>query len=332
MTTEYLLRQMGTIDPAFIEEAAPGWGRRSSRRVVAVILAAALALLLVSCGVAAAIYGDSIQNWFSHYWEAVTGREMGEGQTAIIDHLTQEIGLSQTMDGITVTVDSATVGDDCFYLLLRVEGADFSKRYSYGFREVDVELSPDPIEEEGGLGGFGVNFHGIDGDGAALLILDWNYSAESGFSRDTRPLEILLTLSDFGRDIHVAEREIFAEATWEFAFTLDRSNAPQVLELPDTEVQMTDLKKQESVSVPITDIQLTSTGIRFCCDDQGGVFAISAYIKVFLKNGASVNIGGGVGTRLEDSEILSCSYPWSVPVDLEEVAGIQIGDTYISVP
>ena len=103
--------------------------RMLKRRFPAALIAAVLAMFLMGAGVAAIIYGDSIQNWFSHYWEIITGQQMSDEQATTIDHLSQEIGLSQTVGDVTVTVDSATVGYDNFFLLLRVNGIEFSSKY-----------------------------------------------------------------------------------------------------------------------------------------------------------------------------------------------------------
>ena len=56
------------------------------RRWPVALIAAILCLFLMGAGVVAVIYGDSIQNWFGHYFELVTGQNMSEGQTALIDH------------------------------------------------------------------------------------------------------------------------------------------------------------------------------------------------------------------------------------------------------
>ena len=61
------------------------------RRWPVALIAAILCLFLMGAGVVAVIYGDSIQNWFGHYFELVTGQDMSEGQTALIDHLSQDI-------------------------------------------------------------------------------------------------------------------------------------------------------------------------------------------------------------------------------------------------
>ena len=75
------------------------------RRLPVALIAAILALVLMGAGVVAIVYGDSIQSWFGHYWEQVTGQPMSDQHTALIDHLSQEIDLAQTVGDVTVTVD-----------------------------------------------------------------------------------------------------------------------------------------------------------------------------------------------------------------------------------
>ncbi|MBQ8834857.1 MAG: hypothetical protein IJ001_08045 [Oscillospiraceae bacterium] len=68
MTAEGILYQLSFIAPCYIEEAAPGQGtgKLPKRRLLALILAAALALLLISCGVVA-LSEETIREWFLKY-------------------------------------------------------------------------------------------------------------------------------------------------------------------------------------------------------------------------------------------------------------------------
>ena len=198
MKSERLLRNLNDIDGTYILEANPIEVAQhiSRKKITALILAAALALFLVSCGVVAVIYGDSIQSWFGFYWQRITGQDMEVEQTAIIDHLSQNIGISSTSGEVTVSMDSATVSEDIFYLLIRVEGVPFSHRKCYDFRERNIKISPDPAAEFGGMGSFGIRFLGLDGDGAALFLLDHQSSPYSGFEDGTEDYEISLILTD----------------------------------------------------------------------------------------------------------------------------------------
>lgn len=198
MKIERILNNLTYVDDAYIAEAAPGCAVRSisRKKIMMIALAAALALFLVSCGVAAVIFGDSIRSWFGFYWHRITGQEMETEQTAIIDHLSQPIGISATEGKITVTVDSATVSEDLFYLLIRVEGRPFYPREDYNFDKRHLEISPDPMAESGGIGSYGIKYLGIDGDGSALFLLDHQCSPYSGFEGSTTNYEISLSLTD----------------------------------------------------------------------------------------------------------------------------------------
>lgn len=334
MNEKVLFESLNAIDDAILIRSEQNFIKKRTPRISVILIAAALAALLMGAGLAAMMYGDNIQNWFGHYWELVTGQEMSEKQTALIDHLTQNIGLSQTVDGVTVSIDSATVGMDTFYLLLRVEGARLSERYDYGFRHLDMIVSPDPLAEFGGLGSYGPQYHGIDGDGAALILLHYDYVTSRGYVEDTRPLDITITLNDFCKRPHVNERKILAKGTWDFHFTLERNQLPGQIALPDTEVMVADLEHRKDyteVSVTFTDMILTNTGLQFMYDYRKGTLHLVDGVEVILKSGVSIGVSGGTGTPLEDSGLLFCSYKWVVPVNLEEVSGVRIGKTIIPV-
>lgn len=329
---------MGEIEDRYVTEAIAYRPRAASphlrRRLPAALLAAITALLLMGCGVVAIMYGDSIQSWFSHYWEAITGQRITESQAAVIDHLSQEIGLSQTVGDVTVTVDSAAVGDDNFFLLLRAEGLKFSARYDYGFSSIDMAVEPDPLEEGGGMGGFSFQWLGLDGDGASLFRIEYSYASASrtGYDQDLSPIDITLTLETLVRSPNVDREKTLAEGQWSFHFSLDRSDLPETVHLPDTEVMAMDLDKQELVPVTLKNIELTNTGLRFQYDRGEGTLTIEPPIMVMLNNGSAIRDGSGAATPTEDGSTWNCSHHWLVPVDLDEVSAIRIGGTEIAIP
>lgn len=301
-----------------------------ARRLSTVTAAAVLLLLLLGCAVVGTVYGQSIQSWFAHYWQAVNHQAMSEGQAAMIDHLTQEIHQSQTVDGVTVTVDSATVGDDNFFLLLRVDGADFSKRWGYRFEEMDMKLSPDPIEENEGLGGYGFQYQGLDGDGSVLMLMDMGYASSQGFQADTSPLEVTLTLTDLVESGGNHEK-MLTQGTWSFAFTLDRSQIPAPVSLPDTTIDVMDRNRETPIIVEVKKLQLTNTGVRFQYSPSQAAMD-KLRLTLILEDGTEIRDNGGFGTGMEDGDSMFVSYQWSVPVDLEEAAALRIGDMELPIP
>ena len=327
---------MGEIDTRYIDQVLafrPVVRRHPFRRMPAALIAAVLALLLMGAGISAAIlYGDSIKSWFVYHWNEITGQSMDQGQIAVIDHLSQEIGISQTVGNVTVTVDSAAVGDDNFYLLLKVEGIQTSSDHSYDFLQWTVEATPDPLADDFAVGWY-AEYLGISQNGAALLLFTYRYLGESGFTPDTRPLQIHLGVQNLAQDAHTDQETILAEGEWNFTFTIDRSQTMETITLPDTEVMATDVNRQEQVAVTLTQIELTSTGLRFQYPHSSrSLFLSGQKVAAVLKDGSAVGTNGGMGSLSQDGADLCCVYQWTVPVDLDQVAAIQIGDTQIDVP
>lgn len=324
--------RMGYLSETTVKNTVHTTGsRRFTRRWTTILVAAILSLCLMGAGIAAVIYGENIQSWFSHYWEEITGQSMSEGHIAVIEHLSQEIGVSQTVGDVTITMDSATVGDDNFFLLLKVGGMDFSNKHSYDFQTATMETSPDPLVD-GAFVGWGIDYIGVDGDGAALLLLNYEYLSDSGFVQDARPLQVWLRLGNLARDAHTDKEKVLLEGEWHYSFVIDRSQPIEVFALPDTEVMATD-EEQKEVPVMITNIELTNTGLRFQYDyDEGTLFIADQRIVVVLKNGNIMENNGGIGSPTEDNVGMSYTYQWLVPINLDEVEAVKIGDTQIDVP
>ena len=327
-----LYQAFEVIDDDILERSERGNRKFISfhRRLPITLVAVLLALLLMGVGVVAVVYGDNIQTWFGHYFGIVTGQEMSAAQMVLLDHLSQEISQSQTVDGTTVTVDSVTVGDDNFYLLLRVEGGKFSERHQYHFDTFALEVSPEPTEDIGGLGrGGNPRFYGLDEDGVALMLLEFSYATKVGFVPDTTPLDAHLVLEDL--ICESPEEKLIAEGVWEFKFIIDRSNPPESISLSDTEVVMMDRHVAENVLFHLKKIELTNTGIRFQYDHNEGFPDVEKGLAVLLENGASIGYSGGATALMQDDTTVNCSYQWQIPVNLDEVKAVRIGNVDIPV-
>ena len=85
-----------------------------------VLIAAIVVLALAGTALAAAIPG--IQEWFGQQWMKETGRPIHTDQMGLIDQLSDAVGVSATVDGVTVTVDSVTRGENMIWFLLRYDG------------------------------------------------------------------------------------------------------------------------------------------------------------------------------------------------------------------
>ena len=337
MKSATFVNAMGEISEKYIMEAVSYKPEaRSSHHLKhhfpASMIAAVLALLLMGAGFVAVIYGNSIQNWFSHYWEIITGQAMNDAQTAVLNRLSQNIGLSQTDNGVTVTVDSATVGDDIFFLLVRVEGVQFSNKYGYEIKNYSLQVTPDLLLDPDTMGAFGLEYCGLDGDGTALFLVTYDYTSRAQFMRDTRPLEVELNLKNLVQKMNLRDSKLLAEGEWDFTFSLDRSQFPEIFRLPDTKVTVFDSGINQNVEIAISNIEVTSTGLRFQYDQNDMLSVIRlADINAILEGSISVSCSNGSGIREENGNSIYFSGHWHTPISLDEIYAIQIGDTQILV-
>ena len=305
-------------------------GRQAPRRHPGALRAAtavlAAAVLLTVGGVA--LSGQpAVRAWFDRYWQAIAGKPMEEGQSLLLQGLTQTIGVSDTENGVTVTADSAVVGDDSFWLLLKVSGPELSTRYGYTFGNDTLTLTPDPAEA-GGTFSWGLESHGVNADGEAELLLQYSYQLKSGANPPwTEDMAVTLRLTDLIQGRSTGADATVAAGTWELNFTL-RSGDVATVSLPDTWVECTD-GQEGTQRLLLRDITLTATGIRF--SSRGEAPRVELVPALVLRDGTEVDYGDGTGAARADGLGLEHSFHWRVPVDLTQVSAVRICDTVIPV-
>ena len=305
MKNDDILYALTDIREDFLEEAAPVRRRPLSRWLTAAV-AASLALLLMGAGI---LFGGSVQDWMAHRWAVENTRPMSEGQATLVDSMSQEIGLSQTIGGITVDVDSALFGDRGFRILVRVRGLQFDQAQGVCFDRWTMELQPDPTEGMGRR--IGWEFAGFDSDGSWLLFFrcDWDEAV-----RPDAPFMVRLSMSDLvftggpiGEIVKVVQ-----EGTWEFEFPLEVTGVPEPIRLPDCTV-----KTEKGEELELKNLVLYSTGISYEKIGEGDF-----EITVILADGSTIAATLGLGD----------SRWWDVPVDPEQVTALRLGETTIQIP
>lgn len=302
--------------------------RMSVQKVWIVAAVIALTILLASCGIAAVIFGGSIQEWFGFYWGEITGQDMGAGQTAIINKLSQEIGSSDTYGEVTVTVDSATGSEGMFYLLIRVEGCSFNKQYQYSFDARRLQIDPEMLPDACKVTSYSIRYLGVDQNGAGLFLMDLCYDLSDTGENDLGPLPMRLTLKNLIRTINQKEKTV-KEGQWSISFSLDRSQIPEKIELPDTLVSGFNEKTGQNISVMLRNIVLSNTNLRYTFDSPQGSIAVYSNISVLLKNGSCIKEGQGIGTLSEDSLTSNYIWHWSIPLNMDDIASVIIAGTEI---
>ena len=335
MNSNDILDMVGEATDTYVWDAQQVRGRAVSsakRKLVLVVLAAAMVLALVSCGVAAVIHGDSIQEWFSHYWEQITGQEMEADQTAVIRELSQKIGVSATDGNLTITVDSATGSENIFYFLVRVEGHPFTQKHRYSFASRRLTVTEEALPNNLRVSSFGIQYLGVAEDGAGLFLIHYDYATADGDIGDIKALPMTLYLENMTRrNPHRDHKtaKIVEEGKWSISFTLDRSPISEKVQLPNTEVGGMDYETGERVSITLSNIVLSNTGIRFTYDSKGGTVEPYSGFLVLLKNGARIEDGQGAGTVEDDLTTRNYDWHWTIPLNLDDIASISIGGTEI---
>ena len=309
------------------------------RRFLVVLIAAILALFLMGAGFMASKYGDSIQSWFTYYWKEITGQDISNPHAYVIDRLSQKIDLSETVEGVTVTVDSVTVGEGSIVILLRVEGLAFSKKHEYGFDEAQIKLAPETAEDILGL--FytsSYNFLGLDTDGAALFLIYCDYPVKDEPQMEKPPYKVTLSMTNFSQNPKTDNRMLLTKGEWHFTFSIDR-NKIDIRRLPDTQVMgLYYSEDNEAIQTPIvlTNMKLSNTGLAFQFyryDSQGRALHLDTSalnLWIVLNSGQEIGARGGSENILTDG-ISYHNYTWKFPANLDEVVAVKIGEVAIPI-
>ena len=264
---------------------------------------------------------------------------MSDPHASVIDRLSQRIDLSETVEGVTVTVDSATVGEGSIVILLRVEGLAFSKKHEYGFDEAQIKLAPETAEDILGLFcAYSYNFLGLDADGAALFLIYFDYSVKDEPQTEKPPYKVTLSMTNFSQDPKTDNRMLLAEGEWHFTFSIDR-NRIDIRRLPDTQVMglyYSEDNKAIQTPIVLTNMKISNTGLAFQFyryDSQGRALHLDTSalnLWIVLNSGQEIGARGGSENILTDG-ISYHNYTWKFPANLDEVIGVKIGDTVIPI-
>ena len=110
----------------------------------------------------------------------------------------------------------------------------------------------------------------------------------------------------------------------------------EIKKLRDTWVGAIDYSGENGPSetqVLMTDMELTNTSLHFQYGWRDGEVVADIELKegrVVLSNGQEVGASSGSGIKQKDGQWY-CAYFWEIPVDLDEVVAIKIGEVVIPV-
>ena len=295
---------------------------------------AAILVVLVLAGTTLAAVGGSLGDWFTRRWGEATGGSMTQQQVQVIDSLTQKVGESQTSGGVTVTVDSITVGGDVLWALVDAEGLSFDENKVYSFDGIIAEILPDPSEGAVSDVGYSMRSIGVTEDGAARMLLEFagvfstgNQLNDGGYSLELRLRDLILCRQG-------GEDEVIAQGEWSFSIPLTVESLSPVISIESALVEGEMLQQAadgalEKVTrqIELWDISFTATGVSFYTEESCELLDVAA----IFADGTEVASNGGGGSRMGDGTWYS-THQWPVPIDVEQVTALRIGETEIPIP
>lgn len=310
--------------------------RKPSRRRLPKAAVAAAAVLVLLAGTALAAVGapGTIRDWFAREWEETTGGTMGMEQLALIDRLTKPVGVSDTQNGTTVTVDSVTVGNSTVWMLVKVSGTyPQEKEAHYHFDGMDLTLDPDPdaVKTPGGYS-LDYPYVGVAEDGTLTMLVRFtiDLAGQSSLMDGTRQATLLLddlVCNDMAQ--HGDADVILAEGQWTLIFPLEPGEAGAVRTLEEIQVPAMDLGTRETRIISLRDVEISATDITYVRSRQDQAWE-PLRCALVLKDGTVVEQSSGA-SRFRDEGYMQWSsvYYWQVPVDLTQATAVRFGDTEI---
>ena len=312
------------------------------------LVAAVLAVVLLA-GTALAVTSPTLRDWFAREWGNATGKEISENQALLIEGLTQKVGESAASGDVTVTVDSITVGGDVLWALVDVEGLDFDAGKTYSFDGIYVEILPDPSEGAVGGAGYSLGSIGVTEDGAVRMLLEYSGVFSTGNQINSGGYTLELEMDDLIRCRQGnQEDEVIYAGRWTFSIPLTVESLSPVVTIDSAVVVADEIDgdnfessgtapedgealegapvEMPSVNVTLTDIQISATGVSYRTND-----ACTLTATAVLKDGSEVCSGSGGGSRLDDGTWYH-THQWPVPIDVEDVVALRLGETEIPVP
>lgn len=322
----YTAEGRAALTDALMEAQTAGAGRPAEARrhfrwtkgAAAAVLAA---VLLVGTATAAAGLPRSLADWFARQWENETGTVMNEGHTMLLERLTQEIGVSDTNGGVTVTLDSLTRGNSGAWLLLKVDGVEEGSR----FRSMDLTFAPNPdsVETPGGYG-LSEKFAGRTEDGCFRILLHYDISL-IGEDSLLKGYEGTLLF----KDLYLNE-ELICEGKWALHFTLEPAE-DAFLALGSVRIPAVEMDTREKGETELRNLQVSATDIRYTQIGEEQTLE-PVRVSLVLQDGTEIATGSGGARWTEDRENggeWASVYSWRQPVDLTQAVSLRWGDVEI---
>lgn len=315
--------------------------------------AAVLAVLLLAACAAAPGAASALADYFSGRWRDQNETALPQEQLDFIGTITQTVGVSDTVDGVTITLEAVTAGESAMWMLLSVDGLDVPAEElvegELRFATGGLYLDPKPDGYSYGVALQGPLELRAAEDRRLMMLFRAVYDdGTSGVTFLTEP-QALVSLQDirtYDSDGH--QKSLVAEGIWRLEFGLEltaeepksivlhdvtlpaiRWNLQEVVDNIDTEIQ------QKPCEVLAKELRLTSTEMHIYWTGGGLTFP-AGEISLILDGGSEVGNSGywwdeRFGFKAGPKDEVQNHYivPWDLPVDLSRAAALRVRDQTI---
>lgn len=319
MSDERLLNAMASLDGKYIKECVEyleaSRGLKKYRHFnTGLAVASIIVLFFVGCiGVK---NRSAISDFFADVWKNRVNEKIDYSQLEYLDKISRDIGLSQYVNGVTLSIDSAIIGTNAAYFIITTEGIEYENDSYYFFENYDALIG----NNRRGYTFYSLNYIGNEtGVKNQWLLKYWN---DSFRLLDTGKLNITISAENICRLTENGKKESLITESWKFEFDIPSETTEKVRGISDGNV---------SLNNDIYEIKLSSTQLSF--KTQGSEQEpLNVKISAILKNGAIISSEvQSTGCISYDGKTWIRSYValWNVPFDIDSIEKIIIGDTLI---
>lgn len=230
-----------------------------------------------------------------------SGGVLDEEQKAVIAQAVQDVRVSDTQDGVTVTVDAVYATEFYLELLLNIQGEDLAnpnlsahELYGSVLSAPDREITHNYI---------GASYLGVTEDGTVVESLELGISQKEGLS----------LLDGAELELRLANLKISGEEVWVLPISL----------VPAADREALTLEEAVTETATLRNIRVTARSFRFHADAES-----SSEIYLCLSDGREVKHGvmSSKGERDGSWEAEGC---WPAPADFSQIEALRVGDTVI---
>lgn len=299
--------------------------RRTRRPLRPILVAALLLCVLVGSAFAVALNGNLLP-YFADQWQNLTGTALSEDQNQLITGLTTEIGDRVVAGEDAMTLESVIVGENAVWVLARLEAPDaaFSPDARYDVFGFDGQITP--AAASSGYG-FSVQSTTVNADGSLSMLMLFNAALPSETALNSGDYRLELDFESVVDNSGTPHTTV-AEGPWHFSIPLDSAEPEQSRTLQNLLVpaQIETAGSSESVTVELTDLVVSSTGLRFSyVGENTAMRSISAVLRDGTVVPAAVGLAGMQGSEW------NAAYQWKLPLNPNEITALRFGGTIIPI-